>query len=759
MPTTRSQGIFRSHLADPDRPGSSRPAVPKEDRVGVIFVHGIGSQKPGETLLQWSAPLIESLTAWRGWPAGTGGRTFPDARPGDPSDPVLDAAIDLQSSLPTITIGIPATTLGDETFPATEWVMTEAWWASKVSPPGLSTMTSWLGPGGGAGRIVDAILANRATGNTLLNLARAFLVPFVTVLAAIILTAYALVRAIIAVIPIQAIKDAAVLQVFDEFLVGWFGDVRILLYDPAQSANIRAGLADAVRRLRETCGHVVVMAHSGGVMVSYLTLTDPALVVDAQVDKLITFGEGWNLALRLTDDHSGMADRLRVNLMDRQPNLRWHDFYASNDPAPAGPPETDATTPPMTTATRIRSTLVWNRRSLLGDHGGYFDDDEEFTIPVLREIDAADGWGETSRFYRPDPAADGATSAAGGVNPATMASAAVASTDDLPAEPRTRRHRQRIAYLAVWRHLVTAMTVTTVALALRFAPERLIDIGGVLQGWLPKGLPWLPGVIDSVKIVGRATGTWSDIADWVGIGVLQAVVLISALYLAAAVPQSYRAWPHGSPIRAGMFVVELAGTIVVLLSVVLVFTPGDDRLLGSGNLWWPGLAVTAGVLVVAWVGTWLAATFRVPVIANVYAFASSTIFIVALACSVLAIARTDTLIASEFAYVAIWVVAYALTKAGSARWDAWDRVERRLAHGPLGAVGVDRRPVIFTSAGFLLVVAYLMSAAVLGPTGRLDLVGGAGVVLIVTGALVGSYLWRTSGNPVTSPGPVERGGA
>ena len=135
----------------------------------------------------------------------------------------------------------------------------------------------------------------------MLGVFRAFLVPFVTVLAAIILTLYALTRAIIAVIPIQSVKDAAILRIFDEFLIGWFGDVRILLYDPAQSANVRAGLADAVRRLRKTCSRVVVVAHSGGVMVSYLTLTDPALT-DVQVDKLITFGEGWNLALRLTDD-------------------------------------------------------------------------------------------------------------------------------------------------------------------------------------------------------------------------------------------------------------------------------------------------------------------------------------------------------------------------------------------------------------------------------------------------------------------------
>jgi hypothetical protein len=746
MPTRATQGVFRSQLVDPERAASARPHVPKADRVGVIFVHGIGSQKPGETLLQWSSPLIEAITAWRGWAPGSGGRTFPDATPGDPSDPVIDAAIDLQSSLPTITLGIPATTLGDERFPATEWVMTEAWWASKVSPPGLSTMTSWLGPGGAAGRIVDAIVANRASGDGILRLARPFLIPFVTVLAAIILTGYSLVRTVIAAIPIQSIKDAAILQVFDEFLIGWFGDVRVLLYDPAQSANIRAGLADAVRRLRKTCDRVVVMAHSGGVMVSYLTLTDPALVADAQVDKLITFGEGWNLALQLTDDMTGMADRLRVDLMIRQPNLRWHDFYASNDPAAAGALRTDETTPPMTDDPRIRSTLVWNRRSLIGDHGGYFDNDEEFTIPVLREIDAAGGWGEGSRFYRPDP-------------PSAAPPAPVeAATDDLPAEPRNRRHHQRIAYLALWRHLVIALTVTTVAAALRFAPDRLVAIGSTIQGWLPQGLPWLPGVIDSVKDVGRVSTPLSDAVNVVGIGVLQAIVLISALYLAAAVPQAYLAWPKGSPLRVAMASAELAGTVVVLVSVVLVFLPGDDRLLGSGRLWWPGFLVTAGTLIVTYVGTRVASTLRVPVIANLYAFIASAIFLYALACAVLAIARSDALIASEFAYAAIWVVAYVLTAAGTARWNAWDRVERRIAHGPVGALPVDRRPVIFTSIGFSLIAACLMGVVIVGPTTVVAWIGGAGLALVLTGMLVGAYLWRSSGNPVTSLGPVERGG-
>ena len=34
-------------------------------RTGVVFVHGIGTQAPSETFLDWSGPIVELLTEWR----------------------------------------------------------------------------------------------------------------------------------------------------------------------------------------------------------------------------------------------------------------------------------------------------------------------------------------------------------------------------------------------------------------------------------------------------------------------------------------------------------------------------------------------------------------------------------------------------------------------------------------------------------------------------------------------------------------------
>ncbi len=767
-PVVKSQAAYPSELAAPvvppaaSAPAAVDPAVAagarrasgtgasaKTGRTGIVVVHGIGSQQPAETLLQWTAPLIEVLTAWRAAHHDDAGED------GRPMDPVRTAAIDFSSPFPTISLHVPAARVGGRDFAAREWLVTEAWWASNVAPPGLSTMITWLGPGGGVGRIVDGILGNEDASRSPAIL-RAFLVPLVSVLAGLALTVYGLVRSLTALIPIEGLREAAVLRQFDEFLIGWFGDVRILLFDPAQSANIRGGLAGAIQRLRERCDEVVVVAHSGGAMISYLTLTDPELAPSAQVDKLVTFGEGWNLALRLTPDGAGMADRLRRDITTHQPHLRWQDFHASHDPAPAGPLALAEIRPHVADPTRIRTTAVWNRRSVVGDHGGYFDNDEEFTLPLLRELDVPSGWGEASRFYPPD--GDGG------------------QADRAPAlpldDPRIGRHRQRVALLALWRQTVVALTVATVAFALGWVPERLVDIGREVGSLLPR-VPVVADVVDAIRTFATSTlESWSfslpllgrvapgDVAgavDVVGFGVLQAVVIMSGLYLLAARGRAFLAWPAGSPIGGAIWLVELALIGVVAGAVVsIAFAPDHGALVGAGiAAWAPGIVVTALTGVVALIGTTLAAALRSAVVSNAYAWIASVLFLGALACSLLTILRDPEREWAEIAYVAIWGGAWLLLSAGAARWSAWDRAERRIAYGPVAAVPVERRPVLVTSAGMLVLAAALMLLVLVGPNEWVVYGTVLAAALVVIGAISGAAAWRGAGNPVAAPEAVE----
>lgn len=779
MVATKSQGVFRSELAGRETSGQESVEVgSQKKRTGVVFVHGIGSQKPAETLLQWSAPLIEVLTAWQ--------RRQPPMSAGtSPRDPVLRAAIDFSSSFPTIALGIPASSTPDgKVHPAREWLLTEAWWASRVTPPSLTTVANWLGPRGAAGQVVDGILGNRSEG-WLLTVARGALVPFVSVLSGIILTAYGLVRGVAGVIPIQAVKDAVILREFDDFLTGWFGDVRILLFDPAQSANIRAGLAEAVTRLRDAeCDRIVVVAHSGGAMVSFLTLTDPA--IDPQrvrVDKLVTFGSGWNLALRLTPEGAGMADRLRRDITERHLELRWRDFWGSHDPAPAGPLKLDQIQPRVADASRIRSYRVWNRRSLLDDHGGYFDNDEEFVLPLLREIDAADGWGEASRFYPPDPPASLDPGAP--VAPATAGQTERDAPEELDepvdpdedprgiVDPRVIRHRQRVATVALWRQASLAIPVATIALALHLVPGRLIAIGNEIATLVPR-VPVVADLIDLVRTFSTATlssltfglpgasqippGAIADATVWFGTGVLQAVVLIVALQIAAAPTQAHLAWPKGAAVRTQIRLVEVAviGGMVAAVLVPLALAGNHGSLLGAGwSAWLPGVAVTLGTGGLAWLGTNVARWIKAPAASTAFGAVASTLFVLALASAVVAIFTIPDLEQVELAYVAIWVGAIVVLRFGRGRWSVWDRAERQVAYGLKAAVPVDRRPVMLSAAGFLL-SGLVLAAWILTGASSWILTGiAAGIALIGAGMALGAKVWRRYGDATGTPNAVE----
>ena len=202
-----------------------------------MFVHGIGSQQPGETLVSWAQPLLRLISSWSATTSGVNA----------PNDPVLDSQIDFGGAgRPFIRARIPAQ--GDH-LPQT-WVMTEAWWATKFSPPSVAEMFRWLFPTEMI-RIIAGILRGLGTelGGVYRFLELIFLTIFVvpvTVLVFLVYVAFRLLR----VIPLKQVQDAALLKAIDFFLTDWFGDVRVLLADRAQAADVRAAVASAIEALK-----------------------------------------------------------------------------------------------------------------------------------------------------------------------------------------------------------------------------------------------------------------------------------------------------------------------------------------------------------------------------------------------------------------------------------------------------------------------------------------------------------------------------
>ena len=179
------------------------------------------------------------------------------------------------------------------------------------------------------------------------GLERLLILGFFLVLALVAVPLYALIK-LLSALPIPTVVQGVSTAQLDWFLADWFGDVRVLLGDRAQAANIRSRVETTIDALREYgCGRIVIVAHSGGTIVAYMTLSD--LEPELHVDTLVTHGQALGLAWRLghfegplpefkpvagdEDELLRRGDRLVRPLPD---DLHWEDFWASHDPAPAG---------------------------------------------------------------------------------------------------------------------------------------------------------------------------------------------------------------------------------------------------------------------------------------------------------------------------------------------------------------------------------------------------------------------------------------
>jgi hypothetical protein len=454
--------------------------------------------------------------------------------------------------------------------------VTEAFWAASFQPPTVPTMLAWLGARGAAALAARGFPVVKRLRNSV----------YLSGIVVGLLVVYSGVRVITSILPITAVRNALV-GPLDRLLTGWSGDMHVLLFDPAQSADIRTRVREAMQAVANAgFPRVAVVAHSGGAVASYTTLTDdaawpapkPGQREPPSVVSYVTLGQGLNIAWRLCgvgdgascEGAAGSGLRLTGDVRDHHASLRWHDYYSEGDTvaeARLAPPECLVGAGPA----KGDEHSIENKPS--NPHGGYWDNDEEFLLPVIETlVDAA--------------------AAQPGAPPQTVSSASTATppadasgSDAPPAAPPDPRLTDRLLRIGMFsftsRVLFGAMVSTIVASAL-FGGARMDDLGA----WLASVATFIP----ANEIVTGPIGWLHEVSiqedlGWArGIGtfVVTGLLLLAAAYSAIRLLPEKLAWGSRKEARSRWPIV-LTDVVVGLLPPALV-------------------AVWLALLVVAWLG-------------------------------------------------------------------------------------------------------------------------------------------------------------
>ena len=625
---------------------------PELDRttVGVVFVHGIGQQGRAEIVLDWSAPIVRAVADWASSRPDTGG---PDDGHQWNADRVVRSEVDFEGTdLPLVTVRVPGTTEGTVHYEPRTWVMTEARWAEQVRPPSLETMIDWCGPRGVVATVVGRIIAHTMRGQSDRRKAAAAMgmSTFISVAVSLGLIAYALLKTVAGIIPYKPLQDAIARIQLDSFLTTWWGDVYLLLDDPVQAANIRGQVNKTIRALRTYgCKRIVVVAHSGGTIVSYMALSDPAATEKA--DTLITHGEAIEMGryIHATEGSPATSPGAQIAPGKLLRGVsRWHDFYGTHDPAPSGRLSEAATPGPI-----FRDTEVWNRMSIAQDHGEYFSNDEEFVNGILCEIDTVGHPGATSRF------AGGAT------------------------EWVKRRH-QRVYVLALWVRLMFVLPLVAIMGAFFVPTTGLIPQMRDAAYQAVKRLPGSTELGTAIHDILPAPGN--------GLAVNAAITLLTVFAIFAifqAILPIGRSDLWSGPRRlfflsldAGLFFAAIALAVIVrLINGGNVVTVIGEMLARLGD---PPIAVAIGISIVVF----LALAWS-PVRASIAGFGEghqttvrTSILILTLA--IIAILAYGFLVDRGMRMMVVGIVVALLVyqvlgRIGAWRWRIWDADERSAA--------------------------------------------------------------------------------
>ena len=268
--------------------------------LGILFIHGIGSQRRGETLVSWGDSLVTWIKEW----------TAHDQHSEDSEVQLCDTTLASEEdrSAPPNTFFTVPTTAAD-CHRQSQWLLAESWWADTFLPPSYRELLEWsfrVLPWATAShftlRIPKTWLLLKAgaeefstTDKTtyrialtiVINILKAILLTFsaMAVLPFILMTLA--IMLLLGLAPIPQLRSLA--YSVQRFLAASVGDSLVLLGSPMRESAILARVRRDLEWLSLRCTKVAVIAHSQGAAIAYEVLKN---TTHANIKLLITIGSG-----------------------------------------------------------------------------------------------------------------------------------------------------------------------------------------------------------------------------------------------------------------------------------------------------------------------------------------------------------------------------------------------------------------------------------------------------------------------------------
>lgn len=551
-------------------------APSKPETVGVVFVHGVGSQRKGDALREFGTPLVDWVEEWHRSRGLESKVTWAElTQPGEPAHAAL--------VLPACPNHDPA----EPDYPGQRWMLAEAWWAPRVTAPEYITMLGWawkrvpwlidgLWDGAQAswrepvffnddGRVrppaqrrLRAVLAFVERVGQLLNTITISILYFLVQLAIMVSL---IILAVIARLPLFGLEKFVLVQVLRPLIVDNVGDFYVFVYDRIQAVHIRQSIYETVNFLVKArqCSRVVIAAHSGGTVVAVDALGTPDLAEGVgpndrklpdpmqKVDTLITFGAALNRAWGEvgTGDRSKSARVIPERL---HPPAKWLNFWTNYDWAHPGRP-LDSGQASLKENGGRGSIPVINGLSALNDHGGYFHNYEQFISRLAQEVE-----GPRTRF------AEGQTA-------------------------RDRSRRGRVGVLTAWRAVAVISAIAIVGYRYLLVGRSAVADGQAIWNAIGQ-VPALGGVLGGIASIAAFVFA---IPPALPLGVVGMAALVSTAW--AAVGAGRLTLTSVVLLWALVFVLLDATMTSALRSAVLAFSATAVVVLACGLAYWSYLAV------------------------------------------------------------------------------------------------------------------------------------------------------------------------